>query len=78
MRELRDCAPASLKLVRVAVASEPSPEFALEVAETLGEMLEELPDENLRRIEAMKLDEGYQVTPARQMAGGKVICESAA
>ena len=32
-------------------------------------MLEELPDENLRRIGVLKLDEGYQVTPARQMAG---------
>ena len=64
MRELRDCAPASLKLVRGAVASEPSPEFALEVAEALGEMLAELPDENLRRIEVLKFDEGYQITPA--------------
>jgi RNA polymerase sigma factor (sigma-70 family) len=41
-----------------ALGREPTPEFAGEVADTFEQLMKHLPDENLRRIAALKL-EGY-------------------
>ncbi|MCO6458957.1 MAG: RNA polymerase subunit sigma-70 [Pirellulaceae bacterium] len=51
------------------ISQDPSPEFAVEVAEELSRLLDRLPDETTRRLAVMKL-EGY----TNEEAAGQLEC----